>query len=156
MFDYVWQIPLKLSNQGIIQPEKPIVLKIELRDGTLNGVWLFLKIPLCSSGKLDPTPPETSADSVNKTRDEEAVNVVHVMNRPSKRSFHFLVSQWRIIYPGNMQEDTNGRQLTWFSGLSLSTPSEHLLLLLSFDQEWNFSMISSTISNENKNDYTNS
>nr|XP_036873816.1 cytochrome P450 3A12-like [Manis javanica] len=32
------QIPLKLSNQGIIQPEKPIVLKIELRDGTLNGV----------------------------------------------------------------------------------------------------------------------
>lgn len=31
------QIPLKLSNQGLIQPEKPIVLNIELRNGTLSG-----------------------------------------------------------------------------------------------------------------------
>ncbi|XP_035920679.1 cytochrome P450 3A12 [Halichoerus grypus] len=32
------QIPLKLSAQGLIQPEKPIVLKIEPRDGSVSGV----------------------------------------------------------------------------------------------------------------------
>uniref|UniRef100_A0A8C0NJD5 Cytochrome P450 3A n=1 Tax=Canis lupus familiaris TaxID=9615 RepID=A0A8C0NJD5_CANLF len=31
------QIPLKLNAQGIIQPEKPIVLKVEPRDGSVNG-----------------------------------------------------------------------------------------------------------------------
>uniref|UniRef100_A0A8C9JQ84 Cytochrome P450 3A n=2 Tax=Panthera tigris altaica TaxID=74533 RepID=A0A8C9JQ84_PANTA len=30
------QIPLKLNAQGIIQPEKPIVLKVELRDGSVS------------------------------------------------------------------------------------------------------------------------
>ncbi|XP_029801600.1 cytochrome P450 3A12-like [Suricata suricatta] len=30
------QIPLKLNSLGIIQPEKPIVLKVELRDGSVN------------------------------------------------------------------------------------------------------------------------
>ncbi|XP_014652589.1 PREDICTED: cytochrome P450 3A12 isoform X6 [Ceratotherium simum simum] len=31
------QIPLKLGTQGLIQPEKPIVLKVESRAGTVNG-----------------------------------------------------------------------------------------------------------------------
>uniref|UniRef100_A0A8C5YAY4 Cytochrome P450 3A n=1 Tax=Microcebus murinus TaxID=30608 RepID=A0A8C5YAY4_MICMU len=31
------QIPLKFSNQAFIEPEKPIVLKIELRGGTISG-----------------------------------------------------------------------------------------------------------------------
>ncbi|XP_048223876.1 cytochrome P450 3A9-like isoform X2 [Perognathus longimembris pacificus] len=31
------QIPVKLSKQGLLQPEKPIVLKILSRDGTVNG-----------------------------------------------------------------------------------------------------------------------
>ncbi|XP_047693760.1 cytochrome P450 3A12-like isoform X1 [Prionailurus viverrinus] len=31
------QIPLKLNTLSIIQPEKPIVLKVELRDGSVNG-----------------------------------------------------------------------------------------------------------------------
>ncbi|XP_060029338.1 cytochrome P450 3A12-like isoform X3 [Erinaceus europaeus] len=31
------QIPMKLGNQGLIQPEKPIVLKAEPREGTVNG-----------------------------------------------------------------------------------------------------------------------
>ncbi|XP_003798919.1 cytochrome P450 3A4-like isoform X1 [Otolemur garnettii] len=31
------QIPLKLSKKAILQPEKPIVLKIESREGTTNG-----------------------------------------------------------------------------------------------------------------------
>ncbi|XP_043417177.1 cytochrome P450 3A12 isoform X1 [Prionailurus bengalensis] len=31
------QIPLKLNALSIIQPEKPIVLKVELRDGSVNG-----------------------------------------------------------------------------------------------------------------------
>ncbi|XP_041606270.1 cytochrome P450 3A12 [Vulpes lagopus] len=31
------QIPLKLNAQGLIQPEKPIVLKVEPRDGSVNG-----------------------------------------------------------------------------------------------------------------------
>ncbi|KAL4689143.1 hypothetical protein H8957_004232 [Semnopithecus entellus] len=31
------QIPLKLGNQGLLQSEKPIVLKVESRDGTLSG-----------------------------------------------------------------------------------------------------------------------
>ncbi|XP_025236308.1 cytochrome P450 3A5 isoform X4 [Theropithecus gelada] len=31
------QIPLKLGNQGLLQSEKPIVLKAESRDGTLSG-----------------------------------------------------------------------------------------------------------------------
>ncbi|ELW64871.1 cytochrome P450 3A4 [Tupaia chinensis] len=31
------QIPLKLNKQGLIQPEKPIVLKVELRDATISG-----------------------------------------------------------------------------------------------------------------------
>uniref|UniRef100_A0A3Q2GSJ7 Cytochrome P450 3A n=1 Tax=Equus caballus TaxID=9796 RepID=A0A3Q2GSJ7_HORSE len=31
------QIPLKLGNQGLLQPQKPIVLKVESRDGTVNG-----------------------------------------------------------------------------------------------------------------------
>uniref|UniRef100_A0A673UHR9 unspecific monooxygenase n=1 Tax=Suricata suricatta TaxID=37032 RepID=A0A673UHR9_SURSU len=31
------QIPLKLTAQALIQPEKPIVLKVELRDGSVNG-----------------------------------------------------------------------------------------------------------------------
>ncbi|XP_008538325.1 cytochrome P450 3A12 isoform X2 [Equus przewalskii] len=31
------QIPLKIGNQGLIQPQKPIVLKVESRDGTWNG-----------------------------------------------------------------------------------------------------------------------
>ncbi|KAK2502976.1 hypothetical protein MC885_018043 [Smutsia gigantea] len=31
------QIPLKLSNQGLIQPQKPIVLKVEVRDATWRG-----------------------------------------------------------------------------------------------------------------------
>nr|XP_021535712.1 cytochrome P450 3A12-like [Neomonachus schauinslandi] len=30
------QIPLKLSTQGLIQPEKPIVLKVEPRDGSVD------------------------------------------------------------------------------------------------------------------------
>ncbi|XP_044931008.1 cytochrome P450 3A12 isoform X2 [Mustela putorius furo] len=32
------QIPMKLSVQGLIQPEKPIVLKVEPRDGSVSGV----------------------------------------------------------------------------------------------------------------------
>uniref|UniRef100_H0WP86 unspecific monooxygenase n=1 Tax=Otolemur garnettii TaxID=30611 RepID=H0WP86_OTOGA len=31
------QIPMKLSPKGMLQPEKPIVLKIESRDGTIHG-----------------------------------------------------------------------------------------------------------------------
>ncbi|KAF5918225.1 hypothetical protein HPG69_002867 [Diceros bicornis minor] len=31
------QIPLKLGPQGLIQPQKPIVLKVESRDGTVSG-----------------------------------------------------------------------------------------------------------------------
>lgn len=31
------QIPLELQAQGLIQPQKPIVLKVELRDGTVSG-----------------------------------------------------------------------------------------------------------------------
>ncbi|XP_047569458.1 cytochrome P450 3A12 isoform X1 [Lutra lutra] len=31
------QIPMKLSTQGLIQPEKPIVLKVEPRDGSMSG-----------------------------------------------------------------------------------------------------------------------
>uniref|UniRef100_A0A8C4LKD7 unspecific monooxygenase n=1 Tax=Equus asinus TaxID=9793 RepID=A0A8C4LKD7_EQUAS len=31
------QIPLKLVSQGLIRPEKPIVLKVESRDGTMSG-----------------------------------------------------------------------------------------------------------------------
>uniref|UniRef100_A0A2K5SBR3 unspecific monooxygenase n=1 Tax=Cebus imitator TaxID=2715852 RepID=A0A2K5SBR3_CEBIM len=31
------QIPLKLGVQGLLQPEKPIILKVESRDGTLSG-----------------------------------------------------------------------------------------------------------------------
>lgn len=31
------QIPLELQAQGLIQPQKPIVLKAELRDGTVSG-----------------------------------------------------------------------------------------------------------------------
>ncbi|KAK2489316.1 hypothetical protein MC885_016594, partial [Smutsia gigantea] len=31
------QIPLKLSNQGLLQPQKPIVLKVEVRDATWSG-----------------------------------------------------------------------------------------------------------------------
>ena len=31
------QIPLEIVSQGIIQPRKPIVLKAELRDGTISG-----------------------------------------------------------------------------------------------------------------------
>ncbi|XP_069845418.1 cytochrome P450 3A9-like [Dipodomys merriami] len=31
------QIPLKLSNESLLQPEKPIVLKIVSRDGTVSG-----------------------------------------------------------------------------------------------------------------------
>ncbi|XP_039081439.1 cytochrome P450 3A12 [Hyaena hyaena] len=31
------QIPMKFNEQGIIQPEKPIVLKVELRDESVNG-----------------------------------------------------------------------------------------------------------------------
>ncbi|XP_028362394.1 cytochrome P450 3A12 isoform X1 [Phyllostomus discolor] len=31
------QIPLKVESQGIIQPQKPIVLMAELRDGTVSG-----------------------------------------------------------------------------------------------------------------------
>ncbi|XP_016073201.1 PREDICTED: cytochrome P450 3A12-like [Miniopterus natalensis] len=31
------QIPLKLASQGLTQPEKPIVLMAELRDGTVSG-----------------------------------------------------------------------------------------------------------------------
>ncbi|ELK30988.1 PREDICTED: cytochrome P450 3A12 [Myotis davidii] len=31
------QIPVELDFQGIIQPKKPIVLKAELRDGTVSG-----------------------------------------------------------------------------------------------------------------------
>nr|CAD91347.1 hypothetical protein [Homo sapiens] len=31
------QIPLKLDTQGLLQPEKPIVLKVDSRDGTLSG-----------------------------------------------------------------------------------------------------------------------
>uniref|UniRef100_F6SQM5 Cytochrome P450 3A n=1 Tax=Equus caballus TaxID=9796 RepID=F6SQM5_HORSE len=31
------QIPLKLGNQGLLQPQKPIVLKVESRDGTVSG-----------------------------------------------------------------------------------------------------------------------
>ncbi|XP_032728203.1 cytochrome P450 3A12-like [Lontra canadensis] len=31
------QIPMKLSIQGLIQPEKPIVLKVEPRDGSVSG-----------------------------------------------------------------------------------------------------------------------
>uniref|UniRef100_A0A8C4LIY3 Cytochrome P450 3A n=1 Tax=Equus asinus asinus TaxID=83772 RepID=A0A8C4LIY3_EQUAS len=31
------QIPLKLGNQGLLQPQKPIVLKVESRGGTVSG-----------------------------------------------------------------------------------------------------------------------
>uniref|UniRef100_A0A8C5W7K9 unspecific monooxygenase n=1 Tax=Microcebus murinus TaxID=30608 RepID=A0A8C5W7K9_MICMU len=31
------QIPVKLSPNGLLQPEKPIVLKVESRDGTISG-----------------------------------------------------------------------------------------------------------------------
>ncbi|XP_069342592.1 cytochrome P450 3A4 isoform X2 [Eulemur rufifrons] len=31
------QIPVKLSPTGLLQPEKPIVLKVESRDGTISG-----------------------------------------------------------------------------------------------------------------------
>uniref|UniRef100_A0A2K6FI76 unspecific monooxygenase n=1 Tax=Propithecus coquereli TaxID=379532 RepID=A0A2K6FI76_PROCO len=31
------QIPVKLSPRGLLQPEKPIVLKVESRDGTISG-----------------------------------------------------------------------------------------------------------------------
>lgn len=31
------QIPLKLTTQGLTQPEKPVVLKILPRDGTVSG-----------------------------------------------------------------------------------------------------------------------
>nr|KAF6266839.1 cytochrome P450 family 3 subfamily A member 7 [Myotis myotis] len=31
------QIPLKIESQGLTQPQKPIVLMAELRDGTING-----------------------------------------------------------------------------------------------------------------------
>ncbi|XP_045397327.1 cytochrome P450 3A4-like [Lemur catta] len=31
------QVPMKLSPRGFLQPEKPIVLKVELRDGTISG-----------------------------------------------------------------------------------------------------------------------
>ncbi|KAM5261934.1 cytochrome P450 3A12-like isoform 1-T1 [Hipposideros larvatus] len=31
------QIPLEIQSQGLIQPQKPIVLKAELRDGTVSG-----------------------------------------------------------------------------------------------------------------------
>lgn len=31
------QIPLEIQSQGLIQPQKPIVLKVELRDGTVSG-----------------------------------------------------------------------------------------------------------------------
>ncbi|XP_057551880.1 cytochrome P450 3A24 [Hippopotamus amphibius kiboko] len=31
------QIPLKLNTQGILQPEKPVVLKVVPRDGTISG-----------------------------------------------------------------------------------------------------------------------
>lgn len=31
------QIPIKLNTQGMLQPEKPIILKVELRDGSVNG-----------------------------------------------------------------------------------------------------------------------
>ena len=31
------QIPLKLSRQGILQPEKPIVLKVVPRDAVITG-----------------------------------------------------------------------------------------------------------------------
>uniref|UniRef100_I3MLS5 unspecific monooxygenase n=2 Tax=Ictidomys tridecemlineatus TaxID=43179 RepID=I3MLS5_ICTTR len=31
------QIPLKLADQGLLQPEKPIILKAVCRDGTISG-----------------------------------------------------------------------------------------------------------------------
>ncbi|KAH0505366.1 Cytochrome P450 3A13 [Microtus ochrogaster] len=31
------QIPLKLSKQGLLQPEKPVLLKVVSRDGTISG-----------------------------------------------------------------------------------------------------------------------
>nr|XP_025130722.1 cytochrome P450 3A24-like isoform X2 [Bubalus bubalis] len=31
------QIPLKISSKGLLRPEKPVVLKVVLRDGTISG-----------------------------------------------------------------------------------------------------------------------
>lgn len=35
------QIPLKVKTQFLVRPEKPIVLKIEPREGFLSGAWFY-------------------------------------------------------------------------------------------------------------------
>ncbi|KAF5918234.1 hypothetical protein HPG69_002876 [Diceros bicornis minor] len=37
------EISLKLNTQGLLQPHKPIVLKVESRDGTVSGALLSLR-----------------------------------------------------------------------------------------------------------------
>lgn len=74
------QIPLKLGRQILLEPAKPIVLKVVPRDEMITEAWMSSGVLPCTSGKLCLGPLESLIYPKDKTQMKMKVNLLALID----------------------------------------------------------------------------